>query len=214
MQISDISFDSYDVIILDCDGVVFDSNNLKIKAFESCLKEYGDDKTNQFIKFFKKNFGTSRFSLTKHFIEEILSRDFDPVLYDKILSKYSAKCKILYSEAKFTEGCEEFLKRYARKKLFIASGSDQTELRRVFNDRQISNYFCNIFGSPVKKVELVKSIVEENSESSLVMIGDAKSDFLAANASSIDFIYMQNYSTNQEFFYDINCHVISNLGDL
>jgi beta-phosphoglucomutase-like phosphatase (HAD superfamily) len=32
--------DTYDVIILDCDGVIFDSNLLKVEAFKKALHHY------------------------------------------------------------------------------------------------------------------------------------------------------------------------------
>ena len=46
------------------------------------------------------------------------------------------------------------------------------------------------------------------------MIGDAKSDILAANESKIDFIFMSDYSTSEELKKDKSLSSIENLGDL
>ena len=39
----------YDVIILDCDGVIFNSNSLKIDAFRRVLSQYSTRKVEDFI---------------------------------------------------------------------------------------------------------------------------------------------------------------------
>jgi phosphoglycolate phosphatase-like HAD superfamily hydrolase len=46
------------------------------------------------------------------------------------------------------------------------------------------------------------------------MIGDAMSDMLAAKESSIDFIFMSDYSTSDEMKQDKSLKTIKNLGDL
>lgn len=206
--------DEYETIILDCDGVIFDSNNLKLNAFRDVLSNYKYNKNivNRFIEYFKNNFGTSRYHLTRVFIEKFLKQQFNEELYQEILDSYSAKCVLLYEKANMTVDFMKFIERYKDKSLFVASGSAEDELRRVFEIRKLDNYFVEIFGSPTKKTEIVKNIVTENKNS--VMIGDAKSDMLAAKENNIDFIFMSNYSTSKEMKNDKNLNSISSLGCL
>jgi HAD superfamily hydrolase (TIGR01549 family) len=207
-----MTLDKYEAIILDCDGVIFDSNNLKLNAFRNILSNYNEDIVNKFIEYFKNNFGTSRYHLAKVFIEEFLKQEFNEELYQKILDSYSKKCVLLYEKADITINFFEFIDKYKDKNLFVASGSAEDELRRMFEIRKLDNYFVEIFGSPTKKTEIVKNIVKENKNT--VMIGDAKSDMLAAKENNIDFIFMSEYSTNEEMINDKNLCIVNNLGCL
>ena len=207
-----MNINKYDTIILDCDGVIFDSNHLKIDAFRNALKEFDKKIVNEFLEYFKNNFGTSRYHLAKVFIENFLKKDFDEEIYNNILIKYSQNCVVLYAKSDFTNKFTEFIETYKSKKLFVASGSDQEELRIVFKNRALDRYFVDIFGSPTKKSIIVKEIISLNTNA--VMIGDAKSDMIASVESKIDFIFMKDYSTNQAMIKDKSLNNINNLGDL
>jgi len=207
-----MNISNYETIILDCDGVIFDSNYLKIDAFQDALKAYNEVIVDSFLEYFKNNFGTSRYSLSKVFIEEFLNIDFDENLYQEILDNYSKNCVSLYNKANTTKNFFQFIEKYKYKNLFVASGSDQEELREVFEQRDLSQYFIEILGSPEKKSNIVKNIVSININT--VMIGDAMSDLLAAKENNIDFIFMKDYSTNKKMKQDNSIISIQNLGDL
>jgi HAD superfamily hydrolase (TIGR01549 family) len=207
-----MKLDKYETIILDCDGVIFDSNNLKLDAFRDALNNFDKNLVEDFIEYFRNNFGTSRYHLVKVFIEEFLKQDFDEKLYQDILIKYSQNCVVLYEKSDMTKEFLKFIEIYKNKKLFVASGSDQEELRTVFKNRDIDKYFISIFGSPRKKFDIITDIVSSNKNG--VMIGDAMSDMLAAKESSIDFIFMSDYSTSDEMKQDKSLKTIKNLGDL
>jgi HAD superfamily hydrolase (TIGR01549 family) len=207
-----MNLEKYEIIILDCDGVIFDSNHLKLDAFRDALSKFHKDTVDDFIKYFKNNFGTSRHHLIKVFIGEFLKQEFDEKLYEEILSRYSQNCVKLYKKSDMTKFFFKFIETYKTKKLFVASGSDQEELRMVFKSRKLNKYFIKIYGSPTKKNEIVQKISLKNSNA--IFIGDAKSDMLAAKESKIDFIFMSDYSTNKEMKKDITLNSINNLGGL
>jgi phosphoglycolate phosphatase-like HAD superfamily hydrolase len=98
--------------------------------------------------------------------------------------------------------------------LYVASGGDDSELKSVFIQRNIAQYFKGVYGSPVKKTEIVRSICNQNSNKRVLMIGDAKSDMLASKDNGIDFIFMKDFSTSQEMKEDAGLITIDNLGDL
>jgi len=209
-----MNINKYNTIILDCDGVIFDSNFLKIEAFSKTYDELGFGKTqiDKFINFMKNNFGISRYKFAEYFITEILKKDFDKILYENIIDLYSKKSYELYFEAKFTKYLLKFIDVYKDKNLFIASGGDEKELNEIFRLRKIDKYFKVIYGSPKKKSKIVKDIVKKYKNS--LMIGDAKSDMLAAREAEIDFIFMKEYSTNKKIEKEYNLNSINNLGDL
>ncbi len=206
--------DEYDVIILDCDGVIFDSNSLKIDAFRKVLSQYNARVVKDFISYFKNNFGTSRYSLVKVFIEFFLKEEFDEIKYKDILKRYGQECVDLYKDAEFTVHLIEFLNKHKNKYLYVASGGDDLELKSVFIQRHIAQYFKGIYGSPVQKTEIVRNICNQNLNKRILMIGDAKSDMLASQDNDIDFIFMKDFSASQEMKEDVGLTTIDNLGRL
>lgn len=203
---------NYEIVILDCDGVIFDSNSLKINAFRSVLVNFDKILVDSFIKHLRNNFGTSRFHLIKVFIEDFLKEKKSNKLFDEILDDYCKECVKLYGKAKFTTKLIEFLEHYRGKSFFVASGSDETELKNVFKDRKLDKYFIDIYGSPTNKNQIVNNILLQGRNA--VLIGDSKSDLLAAQENNINFIFMSEYTTSEEMMEIKNLNTIFNLGDL
>ena len=52
-----MNIDKYEIVIFDCDGVIFDTNNLKINAFKTSPSNFSDHHINEFLAYFAKNFG-------------------------------------------------------------------------------------------------------------------------------------------------------------
>lgn len=182
---------NYDIYIFDCDGVILDSNQLKIDAMEKALIDFFgyNKKIDDCVAYFKKNFGTSRFHHVAYFVNEIFmfSGTEKDHAYKSILLNYSAQCKTLYLNSNLTPGILGFISRL-KGKIYIASGSEQNELREVFKARDLDKYFQGIYGSPTPKVELVASILQNNGCNKAIMFGDALSDMKAASENLIDFI--------------------------
>lgn len=212
---------NYDVYIFDCDGVILDSNQLKIDAMTKALESIIDDEKiiGICIDYFRQNFGRSRFHHINVFVEDFLQLDAvsNSNVKETILNAYSNQCKSLYLRAVLTPGFIDFIK-VLRGKKYIASGSEQQELRDVFSARELDVYFDDIFGSPTKKSELVKNILELNHNSNALMFGDAISDFDAAKENMIDFIAYTPFSNVpielKEKSQAANCKVIKAWSDV
>ncbi|NRA54147.1 MAG: HAD family hydrolase [Gammaproteobacteria bacterium] len=191
------SFELYDTIIFDCDGVILDSNNLKVQAMRESLSLTNVDcqEIEQCCAYFKGNFGKSRFHHIQYFIENIISK-MDKNLYENVLGHYSMRCEALYLTANLTPGFIQVIEDCSAK-LYIASGSAQEELRQVFKHRNLKQYFEDIFGSPVAKSENVAKILQQSSGRA-VMIGDSLSDYEAANENAIDFIGFIPFSNEKK----------------
>lgn len=192
---------NYDVYIFDCDGVILDSNQLKIDAMKNALESITDDgkKVDACVDYFRNNFGRSRFHHIDVFVEQflLLGNKSKKEVKEKILNVYSCECKLLYLKAKLTPGFIDFINQLDGKK-YIASGSEQEELRDVFKARNLEVYFDGIYGSPTKKSDLVANIRNLNSDKNAIMFGDAISDLEAAKINNIDFIGYLPYSNVKE----------------
>jgi phosphoglycolate phosphatase-like HAD superfamily hydrolase len=190
-------FDKYSLLIFDCDGVLINSNNLKVKAMEEALFTLGIDKilVHKCSNYFANNFGKSRYYHIDYFVNNILdvNESDQQIFKSALLTEYSRLCEELYLTAEISPFVEELLKTNQSVK-YVASGSDQSELRNIFRKRDLDKYFEDILGSPEKKAVNVSQILNNNKTSNAVMIGDAISDLEAARDNNIDFIFYRPLS--------------------
>lgn len=191
---------SYDLYIFDCDGVILDSNALKLQAMKEALEalSFNYELVSQCVEYFANNFGKSRFHHVSHFVNEILELRCEQKeeIENKILDLFSIQCKSLYMRAELTPGFISLIQMLPGKKC-VASGSEQGELRAVFKNRGLDKYFVDILGSPTPKAQLLTNILQSQPHTRALMIGDAVSDFDASQANDIDFICYVPYSNVQ-----------------
>ena len=196
-----LDLSKYDVYIFDCDGVILNSNELKIDAMKGAVKLHVHDDylIEKCIAYFCQNFGKSRFHHVEVFVNKILLIEECKKKHvkDSILSVYAEQCRKLYLQAELTPGFIDFLTHLKGKK-YVASGSEQQELRDVFKQRGINKYFDGIFGSPTGKSVLIRSILEMEASYNAIMFGDAESDLIAAQSNNIGFVFYSPFSSVKE----------------
>lgn len=200
----------YANIILDCDGVVLDSNFLKEKnIFEATLK-YTDVVTAQrFSKYFTDNNGLPR---------EVKIHTYfgDTELSHNILFFYNQLNKKSLLAAPFTFRFEEFLnKTDGFFKYYVLSGGDESELQFVLSQKKIAHRFEKIMGAPKTKYE---HLSELNLQGKTLYIGDSKLDYDVASYFQLDFIFMSGYTQfsewNDFFRNKPEVKVIKNLSEI
>jgi len=205
-KIDDIinNFYKYKKIIFDCDGVVFNSNNLKNKIFEKILlKENISNKhINLFLQYHKLNGGVPR--LEKFiYLEEIILQNNRKNISRKLLKSYNILTKKMYVEdAKFVLGIISFLKiiktYFKNINCYIVSGSDEQELLAVFKKKGLRKFFNKIYGSPDNKFKIIskKNLYQNNKKT--VYFGDALMDYKVAVHYKFDFIFV-DYRSDYDY---------------
>jgi phosphoglycolate phosphatase-like HAD superfamily hydrolase len=188
---------NYDIYICDCDGVILDSNALKVQAMKEALEalSFKSELVTQCVDYFANNFGKSRFHHVAHFVNELLELKSEQKkeVEKKILNHCSAQGKSLYMTAQLTPGFLHLIQTLPGQK-WVASGSEQSELRNVFKKRGLDKYFVDVFGSPTSKTQLLTNILQSQPHTRALMIGDSVSDFEASQSNNIDFICYVPYS--------------------
>tara|TARA_Y100000590_G_scaffold458924_2_gene614709 strand:- start:36 stop:683 length:648 start_codon:yes stop_codon:yes gene_type:complete len=199
---------NYDVYIFDCDGVVLNSNKLKSDAFREALKGEPAEKVDSLVNYHKANGGISRYKKFKHFYEVINPSNNIKQLCDAALIKFADIVSKGLLKVDYVPGVVSFFeKMYSSEKyLYINSGSDEKELRNVFEERGISHFFSNIYGSPdTKEKNLEKILKDLGREKRYLFFGDSNSDYSAAKAFNMDFAFISRYSewenANGEFTF-------------
>lgn len=183
-------------IIWDFDGVILNSAPVREKGFRSVLSSFHKEKVEELIDYHNRNGGLSRYVKFRYFFEEILGQELSKDKLQLLCKEYS-KIMMLYlgDKALLIEETVSFIRREFRNiKMYIASGSDQAELRILCNKLGISDCFLGIYGSPKHKTEIVKDIIESSdiSISNSVLIGDSINDFEAAQANGLRFYGYNN----------------------
>lgn len=191
----------YDCIIFDCDGVIFDSNRPKVAAMRSVLEECGYSQTevSNCIDFFQNNFGTPRQAQIDNFFDRFIGDmpQHESQRKAEVFEKYSTACHGIFEQAELSPGIIDLLTAFSGDK-YVASGSVQKELREIIRARNLDHYFKGVYGSPTAKADIVASILRDTPYQKSVLIGDARADYEAATANTIDFIYFKPFSMVQE----------------
>jgi phosphoglycolate phosphatase-like HAD superfamily hydrolase len=178
-------------VILDFDGVVLDSVDIKTRAFARLFAEKGPHIVQQVVDYHLANGGVSRFRKFDHIYTNILGQ---PLSQNEALRLGQGFKSLVFDEivrVRWVPGAQEFLsancRRYA---LFVASGTPQDELERIVQLRQIDKIFKGIFGSPATKEDIIHCILSEHAftNEEVVFVGDALTDFRAACAANINFV--------------------------
>lgn len=182
-------------IIFDFDGVILDSMLIRSEGFRKIFEEYDNEKVEELISFHLINGGLSRFVKIRYFFEELLSKSIKEEQIKYFSDKYSEIMKKeLINEKYLIKETVNFIKSNNKIKMFIASGSEENELRFINKSLHLSKYFLGIFGSPKNKIDIVKSIIEDNklNKQETILIGDSINDYDAAIKNGIRFFGYNN----------------------
>jgi phosphoglycolate phosphatase-like HAD superfamily hydrolase len=193
-------------VVFDCDGVLLDSNTLKVELFRETVEQTGfaPADVERFSAYQAANFGTSRFAL----FEELLSWDLEvrpDIDRDALVDHYASLLGTRYAKAPETSGMRDAVTALgARVPLYVVSGSAQEELRGVFRERGDLGMFVDVLGSPTRKSDNLQTVVNALAvgpaplaANDVVFVGDAEADLKAAATCGVRFVYMDGYSTVQ-----------------
>ena len=120
-------------IIFDFDGVILDSMPIRTEGFKKIFENYDNKKVEELISFHLINGGLSRFVKIKYFFEELLETSISEEEINFFADKYSKIMKEnLINEKYLIRETVDFIKNNNNKiKMFIASGSEEKELRLI-----------------------------------------------------------------------------------
>jgi phosphoglycolate phosphatase-like HAD superfamily hydrolase len=188
--------DSYKVILWDFDGVILDSNAVRDLGFKKVLSAYPDDQVNELMRFHHANGGLSRYVKFRYFFEEVLGQNISEEELLKLANSFSVIMKsLLINPNLLILDSVNFIKHnFEKYKMHIVSGSDQTELRFLCEELELTPYFHSIHGSPTAKKVLVKNVLHEFKfdVKDCILIGDSINDYEAAIYNGIDFAGYNN----------------------
>ncbi len=192
--------DDYEIFFWDFDGVIKDSVDIKANSFEFLFKKFGLNIQEKVRHHHLENGGMSRFEKiplylswvnenNKENIKKYLN-DFKRITFKKVIA------------SKWVPGVKKFIEDHSKiKKFFLVSATPEKEIQLILNELNFSHHFVKIFGSPIKKSDAIKQILNKESVTlkKCLMIGDAIEDLKAAEENKITFV-LNKHEHNLELF--------------
>jgi HAD superfamily hydrolase (TIGR01549 family) len=185
-------------LIFDFDGVILDSNPIKEEGFRQLFTEYGEDKANQMVEYHRKNGGLSRYHKIRYFFTELLGSPADDKTVERLANRFSdITMQLLRNPDLCIADTITYIKHvHSKKDVFIASASDEQDLKKLCQHHNIETLFDGIYGSPKAKAAIVSGILQSRNAEDCVLVGDSLNDVNAAQKNGIAFIGYNNSELN------------------
>lgn len=172
--------DTLDAILLDFDGVLAESMNVKTEAFSQLFKSFGKDITEKVVKHHIEHGGISRYKKIQYYYEQYVNKPLSEEKLEQIAQQFSdiVVDKVIISE--WVKGAKEFLEKYYKIiDLYVISGTPQKEMELIIKKRNMEKYFKGVYGIPDTKPILAKRIITKNryNQNKVLYIGDCLSDY-------------------------------------
>ncbi|OUL43979.1 hypothetical protein B0W81_00940 [Prochlorococcus sp. HOT_208_60] len=190
----------YSHLFFDCDGVVLNSNYIKTRTFYDVAFKYGEEKAQELVKYHITNGGVSRYKKFEFFLKEIL-KNFEEEEYINLLNEYGNLLKEKLINAEVADGIYNIKNLFPNALNAIISGSDENELKLIFDKKKISHIFnYGIFGSPKNKFEIFDKIYTSfKGNEKVIFFGDSKYDYLVSKNYNMDFIFIYEWTELKEW---------------
>lgn len=182
----------FDVILMDCDGVIFDVNRAKVDAFGDALDGYPAELVDRFLDHHKAHGGVSRYAKFRWFFTEVLAVADADARIQEALARYGAASRAAYSRARLRTESLDFMARLAPTPVYVVSGSDQAELRDVFTSHGLSHRVADVLGSPTGKLEHCQNILSATqvTPDRALIVGDGRAELEVAVALGVPFVFL------------------------
>ena len=202
-------------IIFDFDGVLAESVHIKSEAYYKLYLPFGIDVAQKVLAHHLANGGMSRFEKFKLYHEKYLNISLNESGLNELVEAFSDLVKNAVVAVNEVEGANQFLNEDRNFKYWIISATPQAEIAEIVKCRKMENYFEKGYGSPRSKSDCVAEILADNNldPNEVVFVGDAKSDYIAANNNSLHFV-LRETDENNDLFKNKSVVKIKNLTEL
>jgi len=189
------------VIILDFDGVVVESVDIKTEAFRELFQ--GCENVDDIVQYHLQNNAISRFIKFKYICENFLGREYNEEAEKELGKKFSEIVFQKVAECPFVAGAEEFLRVFSKiHPIYLVSATPQQELGRIVMKRNIQSYFKEVWGSPPgSKIDFVKQALQDENihPEEAIYIGDMIEDYKVAQKTGVQFVGRKNVESFDGF---------------
>lgn len=188
----------YKTIVLDCDGVVLNSNQTKIDAYYNTAKRMGgtDAQAQAFVDYHIKLGSIPRNDKIRHYITDIIHQPLTPELFQAFMDTFTVILDETLMQCQVAPALHAFKAATSQAKWMLMSGGDQEELRQIFPRRGLDTLFeLGIYGGPTKKNEhLARLIADGTIQFPALFVGDSRFDHQASTGAGLDFVFVCDWT--------------------
>lgn len=178
-------------LILDFDGVLVESNDEKMQAFEDLFALYPAHR-DAMRAYHLANYSRPRRVKFERCVYHIMDRPGDRERVDEMARQFSNLVMDRVIQCPEVPGADDFLKEFSGKvPLYISSTTPMNELLQIIEARNMGHYFGEMFGDPpVPKSEAIRAVLERErlSAAEVVFVGDSPSDYHVAMEAGLAFV--------------------------
>jgi phosphoglycolate phosphatase-like HAD superfamily hydrolase len=177
-------------LILDFDGVILESNDLKTAAFERVFGRFPEH-AGAMMDYHRAHVPESRYAKFRHLVVDRLGRPADDPLLEELAEAFSAETRRQVAACPMVEGAGAFLDDVtARVPVFLASVTPQAELDAILDLRGLRRYFERAYGCPpwTKASAIADILTGLDGPQGVVFVGDSAGDQRAGAATGVEFI--------------------------
>lgn len=180
-------FRSYRQLVFDCDGVLVDSNatkeaNIRKAALTVCAPEEAD----RFVTYFIANNGIPRERKIAAFFHDVETRR-------SLLSTYNELNAATIPFIEPEPAAKRFVRRCSRAgvPLYVLSGGDEAEVRKLLENAGIESLFREVLGGPSTKAEHLETL---GLAGPTCYFGDSRYDYEVATRFGFDFVFLSRHT--------------------
>lgn len=199
-------------VIFDFDGVILESSDIKTDAFLELFKDYPEHRQS-ILEYHIEHQGISRYNKFRWIYKNLLKCEYDKKIEMQLGEAFSEIVFDKIMNAPFVPGALELLQKMeSRVPAFIASGTPDSELKKIVDDRSLTPFFANIFGSDISKEQAIREVQMKYhfKKPEMLFVGDAVSDYKAASSENLHFI-ARNTPLMENFWREKNIKPVENL---
>lgn len=179
-----------ELVVLDFDGVIVESNGVKDKVFENIFNRFGKQGA-EALAWHREHISLSRYAKFDFLLKQ-LGREGDEQLRNELVYEFSKTTLDLMKDVVFVKGAMDFLQHwYKQIPLYLASVTPEEYLTVILENLDIRSFFRDVYGCPPwTKAGAIMAILEKENilPSAAVLIGDSYGDQRAARETGIQFI--------------------------
>lgn len=179
-----------EILILDFDGVVIESNDVKTQAFEKVFSQFPRYKDTM-MQFHYGNVSVSRIEKF-NYLAALMGRVEDAKFKANLAANFSQFVLEGILTVPLVKGIERFLKIVkGRLPVYLASVTPANELNYILKNRSLIHWFNGVYGCPPwTKENAIRDILSRNTAlpENALLIGDSAGDQEAALKTAVQFI--------------------------
>jgi phosphoglycolate phosphatase-like HAD superfamily hydrolase len=178
------------VLVLDFDGVILESNEVKTEAFRDMFARFPDH-CEAMMAYHHAHISEPRFAKFDHLLER-LGRSGDATLRAELAAEFSRRTLERMTTVPFVPGAKSFLREItARLPVYLASVTPAEDLETILERRRLRRWFHDVYACPPwTKPGAVRDVLrrEACTPQEAMLVGDSAGDQRAAAETGIGFV--------------------------